>query len=274
MNNKMNQWGIKGWVLCCCLSLLVGGMLDVAHARDPVGKRVKLLLHSGLEVTGILLVSNEKEVQMQTVSGIETFAAEDVKWAIVTKDQPKHQPSRVRFVPGRASYHSWGIFSLGLGPDAGVGAELMYYEYISKSGLALKVSPLNITSKDAESGYETNSFPSYYGSSYSSSYNYPLYTYTENYTPLWVRYYFRDPSARVRPLIGVGLSFRESHIEGSYGTRREESGWALGKEVGIDFGGRRVRSFLTAKYFSGEDIDDTDTLLFINMGLALRWAAE
>ena len=181
------------------------------------------------------------------------------------------------------NFNRLSLFSGGfnLGKSGGGGGELPGYEFVSRSGFAVRAVPLSgyYWQKNRDELIETTY---YYYSAHSTIEKAMPYSYTEteggtvqdsafNWAPVWIRYYLLQWPNRVWPYVGAALNYHE-FTRGHYFESDETfSGVRPAAEIGLDFGGRMPRGSVNLKYFPGSGEKGDDAMIVLSAAMALGW---
>ena len=252
----------KLWAMVLLVCLVVG----LKAEQMPVGKKVRVQLKSGDSIVGALRSSDVDKAVVFDGKEDKTVLFSDVEKIVVLSDQrmvvvQEEKPT----TRGRRSVHRITPIAVSFGGSESGGVEICGYEFIGKSGMAVRVTPLSLYgfTKDIKT---TSS--SYYGTY--------TYTHTETvtglyWTPVWFRAYAKNSSA-VWPYVGGTLAY---HTFDGPTSDNNYNGEAQGSirpaaDFGLDFGGRTVRGNIGGKAFFGEGGEDKSLFLF-SIGLSIGW---
>ncbi|MBK8869831.1 MAG: hypothetical protein IPN19_01985 [Elusimicrobia bacterium] len=249
----------KSWMVVLGLTVVCAGILFAAEI--PVGKKVQIQLKTGNKIEGVIKEVNKDQTEITLVNFKEPIELSAIQKIVILKDQ-----SAVRIEEegdGRkttGAMHRLSPISIAFGGSGSFGLELVGYEYIGKSGLALRVTPLSIY------GFTEDKHGTF---RYGNTTYHTTYTNTSAYwAPLWFRGYARKMSENFWPYAGATLAYHA--YETDLGETLRDTSIRPAVEYGFDFGGKTVRGNIGGKTFFGEGGDDKTITLF-SLGLSIGW---
>jgi len=150
-------------------------------------------------------------------------------------------------------------------------AELVAYEYIGRSGIAVKLAPFNgyFWKGVVESGRITRTSGN---TTITVSSNDGFGAATLNYIPLWLKYYFLGQDRKVWPNAGIGAGWHIYEQDSDLGSNDSVSGPGGAIQLGLDFGnGVFKRSSANLKIFLPGSGDHDNVLVAITFGFSFGW---
>lgn len=172
----------------------------------------------------------------------------------------------------QSSYHRLGLISISSGFSGGlIGGELLFYEYIGKQGLSLRIVPFNIYLTLTGYTYQDQATTKISGVTITTSGDTTVGF--ANYAPIWVRYYFGYSANTSSFFIGLGAVYHVYMTTVLFGDDIVKKSIRPAAEIGYDLGGTFVRASCGLKFFmgSGEKEDKGSIMLFSS--LLLNWAS-
>jgi hypothetical protein len=258
---------VAAGILAICVAALSA---EAAYAED-IGKRVRVDLRSGEQVTGVLRSDADDAVEIEVDDqGVLRIDASRIKKLVILLDQKSYFVEREKPAAptGPVATHRLTPIALAFGARHGIGFELVGYEYIAKSGSAVRVTPLSVYG-----WYEEQEWS--YSVTYSPGYSYTYKEYADRtaayWTPIWYRYYLRKRPAGLWPYVGGTVAYHA--FEDDMAGIERKTGLRPVLDYGIDFGGKTLRGFVGAKTFFGFGGTDKVSTL-INAGISIGWKAE